>query len=69
MFLQDGVEIPASDNVEVEYFGARWSLTLLCVGPEDCGTYTCEAENSTGQVSCHAQLTVESEGMALGLFI
>ncbi|XP_063057570.1 obscurin isoform X3 [Engraulis encrasicolus] len=65
-WLKDGLEVVPSENVEMEYFGARCSLSLQCVTLEDCGTYTCEAENSTGHVSCNAQLMVESQAPEVG---
>lgn len=61
--VKDGAEVIPNDNVELVFFGARSSLNISSVTAEDCGTYTCEAENSTGLVDCHAQLTLESEGM------
>ncbi|XP_041913572.1 obscurin isoform X1 [Alosa sapidissima] len=60
-WLKDGMEVLPSENVEMVFFGARSSLNVFSVTREDCGTYTCEAENSTGLVDCHAQLTLESE--------
>ncbi|XP_051524815.1 obscurin [Myxocyprinus asiaticus] len=59
-WFKDGKEILANEYTKTVQSSARCSLTLLDTHTEDCGTYTCIASNSAGQVTCHAKLTVDT---------
>ncbi|XP_054569886.1 myosin light chain kinase, smooth muscle isoform X1 [Eptesicus fuscus] len=59
IWLHNGNEIQESEDFHFEQRGTRHSLCIQEVFPEDTGTYTCEAWNSTGEVRTQAVLTVQ----------
>ncbi|KAM5336350.1 myosin light chain kinase, smooth muscle isoform 1-T2 [Glossophaga mutica] len=59
IWLHNGNEIQESEDFHFEHRGTRHSLCIQEVFPEDTGTYTCEAWNSTGEVRTQAVLTVQ----------
>ncbi|XP_053519067.1 myosin light chain kinase, smooth muscle isoform X2 [Artibeus jamaicensis] len=59
IWLHNGNEIQESEDFHFERRGARHSLCIQEVFPEDTGTYTCEAWNSAGEVRTQAVLTVQ----------
>ncbi|XP_049734302.1 myosin light chain kinase, smooth muscle isoform X3 [Elephas maximus indicus] len=59
IWLHNGQEIQESEDFHFEQQGARHSLYIQEVFPEDTGTYTCEAWNSAGEVRTQAVLTVQ----------
>uniref|UniRef100_G3TRK3 Myosin light chain kinase n=1 Tax=Loxodonta africana TaxID=9785 RepID=G3TRK3_LOXAF len=59
IWLHNGQEIQESEDFHFEQQGARHSLCIQEVFPEDTGTYTCEAWNSAGEVRTQAVLTVQ----------
>ncbi|XP_006154636.1 myosin light chain kinase, smooth muscle isoform X1 [Tupaia chinensis] len=59
IWLHNGNEIQESEDFHFEQRGARHSLCIQEVFPEDTGTYTCEAWNSAGEVRTQAQLMVQ----------
>lgn len=59
LWLKDGEELAASENVKIAQHGARCSVTIVCPEGEDSGMYICLAHNDSGHASCEAQLTVE----------
>lgn len=61
IWLHNGNEIQESEDFHFEQRGTRHSLCIQEVFPEDTGTYTCEAWNSTGEVRTQAVLTVQGE--------
>lgn len=61
IWLHNGNEIQESEDFHFEQRGARHSLCIQEVFPEDTGTYTCEAWNSAGEVRTQAVLTVQGE--------
>uniref|UniRef100_A0A8D2IBE6 Ig-like domain-containing protein n=1 Tax=Urocitellus parryii TaxID=9999 RepID=A0A8D2IBE6_UROPR len=50
-----------SPDFHFEQKGTQHSLCIQEVFPEDTGTYTCEAWNSSGEVRTQAVLTVQGE--------
>lgn len=61
IWLHNGNEIQESEDFHFEQRGTRHSLCIQEVFPEDTGTYTCEAWNSSGEVRTQAVLTVQGE--------
>ncbi|XP_060737627.1 obscurin [Tachysurus vachellii] len=59
-WFKDGVELISGEHIVMKQSGARFSLNLLTVYFSDCGTYACTAKNSSGYVSCHANLTLDT---------
>ncbi|XP_023372047.1 myosin light chain kinase, smooth muscle isoform X1 [Otolemur garnettii] len=59
IWLHNGNEIQESEDFHFEQRGTLHSLCIQEVFPEDTGTYTCEAWNSTGEVRTQAVLTVQ----------
>ncbi|XP_045439895.1 myosin light chain kinase, smooth muscle isoform X1 [Pipistrellus kuhlii] len=59
IWLHNGNEIQESEDFHFEQRGTRHSLCIQEVFPEDTGTYTCEAWNSSGEVRTQAVLTVQ----------
>ncbi|XP_076723332.1 myosin light chain kinase, smooth muscle isoform X3 [Callospermophilus lateralis] len=59
IWLHNGTEIQESEDFHFEQKGTQHSLCIQEVFPEDTGTYTCEAWNSSGEVRTQAVLTVQ----------
>ncbi|XP_047419681.1 myosin light chain kinase, smooth muscle isoform X2 [Sciurus carolinensis] len=59
IWLHNGNEIQESEDFHFEQKGNRHSLCIQEVFPEDTGTYTCEAWNSSGEVRTQAVLMVQ----------
>ncbi|XP_037693002.1 myosin light chain kinase, smooth muscle isoform X2 [Choloepus didactylus] len=59
IWLHNGNEIQESEDFHFEQRGARHSLCIQEVFPEDMGTYACEAWNSAGEARTQAVLTVQ----------
>ncbi|XP_049641902.1 myosin light chain kinase, smooth muscle [Suncus etruscus] len=59
IWLHNGKEIQESEDFHFEQKGAKHSLCIQEVFPEDTGTYTCEAWNSVGEARSQAVLMVQ----------
>lgn len=52
-----------SSHVSFVYEENECSLVVLSTGAQDGGVYTCTARNLAGEVSCKAELAVQSGGL------
>ncbi|XP_062048489.1 striated muscle preferentially expressed protein kinase isoform X4 [Lepus europaeus] len=65
MWYKDEVLLAESNHVSFVYEENECSLVVLSTGAQDGGVYTCTARNLAGEVSCKAELTVQSAQPAM----
>ncbi|XP_036375445.1 obscurin-like [Megalops cyprinoides] len=64
-WYKDGEQLSASEHVRLAEHSPCFYLSLINTGSTDEGVYTCTARNEGGEVSCKAQLTVETGHTAM----
>ncbi|XP_012867202.1 PREDICTED: striated muscle preferentially expressed protein kinase [Dipodomys ordii] len=65
MWYKDEMLLAESNHVSFVYEENECSLVVLSTGIQDGGVYTCTARNLAGEVSCKAELAVQSAQTAM----
>ncbi|XP_058521028.1 striated muscle preferentially expressed protein kinase isoform X1 [Ochotona princeps] len=65
MWYKDEALLAESSHVSFVYEENECSLVVLSTGAQDGGVYTCTARNLAGEVSCKAELAVQSAQTAM----
>ncbi|KAJ0070494.1 hypothetical protein NL108_012953, partial [Boleophthalmus pectinirostris] len=60
-FYREGAEIQSSADFRILQEGDLYSLLIAEAFPEDSGTYSVSATNSSGRATCTAELLVQGE--------
>lgn len=60
-FFREGAEIQSSADFQIVQDGDRYSLLIAEAFPEDSGTYSVNASNSSGRATSTAELLVQGE--------
>nr|XP_023657553.1 titin-like isoform X3 [Paramormyrops kingsleyae] len=64
-FYREGAEIQSSADFQIVQEGDRYSLLIAEAFPEDSGTYSVNATNSSGRATSTAELLVQGEEEAI----
>ncbi|XP_074154764.1 striated muscle preferentially expressed protein kinase isoform X8 [Sminthopsis crassicaudata] len=60
MWYKEEALLEESSHVSFVYEESECSLVVLSTGPQDGGVYTCTARNLAGEVSCKAELAIQT---------
>uniref|UniRef100_A0A8C9RQJ3 Ig-like domain-containing protein n=2 Tax=Scleropages formosus TaxID=113540 RepID=A0A8C9RQJ3_SCLFO len=64
-FYREGAEIQSSADFQILHEGDRYSLLIAEAFPEDSGTYSVSATNSSGRATSTAELLIQGEEVAV----